>query len=144
MAANSCVTVLQLGSVDQARDSAVHQLPCDIEHDGAAQVHRFFAATVKQRKHEKTVSFRGRSLKGQDVTPPDGYSGLVLKEVHKPSSDQEVRTLRFPECSLILRSLHPHISCRTSAAEHQLQNISCRTSAAEHQLQNISWRTFHF
>lgn len=42
---------------------------------------------------EKTVSFRGRGLKGQEVTHPQDYTGLVLKEVQKPSSDQEVSIL---------------------------------------------------
>lgn len=41
-----------------------------------------------------TVSFRGRALKGQEVSCPHGYTGLVLKEDHKPTSDQEDRTVR--------------------------------------------------
>ncbi|XP_053487455.1 ribonuclease H2 subunit C isoform X2 [Ictalurus furcatus] len=90
MAVNSCVTVVQLGSGTQVYQSEVHLLPCDIDHDGAAQVAEFFTPTVKERKHEKTVSFRGRGLKGQEVTHPQGYTGLVLKEVQKPSSDQEL------------------------------------------------------
>ena len=39
---------------------------------------------------EKTVSFRGHGLKGQELSCPQGYTGLVLKEIDKPSSDQEV------------------------------------------------------
>lgn len=39
---------------------------------------------------EKSVSFRGRGLKGQEVSCPQGYTGLVLKEINKPGSDQEV------------------------------------------------------
>ena len=39
---------------------------------------------------EKTVSFRGRGLKGQELSCPQGYTGLVLKEINKPGSDQEV------------------------------------------------------
>lgn len=39
---------------------------------------------------EKTVSFRGRGLKGQEISCPQGYTGLVLKEVNKTGSDQEV------------------------------------------------------
>lgn len=41
---------------------------------------------------EKTVSFRGRGLKGQELSCPQGYTGLVLKEFNKPGSDQEVNT----------------------------------------------------
>lgn len=121
MAVNSCVTVVQLGS--EAPQSHIHLLPCDIEHDGPAQVAQFFTPTVKERKHglssmrillhseecstfldkaracvlsvEKAVSFRGRGLKGQEVSPPQGYTGLVLKEVQRPSSDQEVSILNY-------------------------------------------------
>lgn len=39
---------------------------------------------------EKAVSFRGRGLKGQELSCPQGYTGLVLKEINKPGSDQEV------------------------------------------------------
>lgn len=39
---------------------------------------------------EKTVSFRGRGLKGQEISCPQGYTGVVLKETNKPGSDQEV------------------------------------------------------
>lgn len=39
---------------------------------------------------EKTVSFRGRGLKGQEISCPQGYTGIVLKEANKPGSDQEV------------------------------------------------------
>lgn len=36
------------------------------------------------------MSFRGRGLKGQELSCPQGYTGLVLKEINKPGSDQEV------------------------------------------------------
>lgn len=39
---------------------------------------------------EKTVSFRGRGLKGQEISCPQGYTGIVLKEANKPGSDQDV------------------------------------------------------
>lgn len=39
---------------------------------------------------EKTVSFRGRGLRGQELCCPQGYTGMVLKEINKPGSDQEV------------------------------------------------------
>ncbi|AWP11964.1 putative ribonuclease H2 subunit C isoform 5 [Scophthalmus maximus] len=45
-------------------------------------------------QEEKTVSFRGRGLKGQELSCPQGYTGLVLKEINKPGSDQEDRTLK--------------------------------------------------
>ncbi|KAG7464530.1 hypothetical protein MATL_G00166570 [Megalops atlanticus] len=94
MSANGSVTSLQLGSVAGAEKPDVHLLPCEIEHDGPAEVTRYFTAALKDRKHEKSVSFRGRGLKGQEVSCPHGYTGLVLRENHKPTSDQEDRTVR--------------------------------------------------
>ncbi|XP_042626478.1 ribonuclease H2 subunit C-like [Cyprinus carpio] len=44
-------------------------------------------------KTKTTVSFRGRGLKGQELHCPNGYTGLVLKEVQKPASDQEDRVV---------------------------------------------------
>lgn len=41
---------------------------------------------------DKSVSFRGRGLKGQEISCPQGYTGMVLKEINKPGSDQEVNT----------------------------------------------------
>ncbi|XP_076015644.1 ribonuclease H2 subunit C [Genypterus blacodes] len=94
MSSNSNVTRLQLSSVTQAQLEPVHLLPCEIEHSGSAQVSQYFNATIKDRKHEKTVSFRGRGLKGQELSCPQGYGGLVLKEFNKPTSDQEDRTVK--------------------------------------------------
>ncbi|KAG5853122.1 hypothetical protein ANANG_G00069740 [Anguilla anguilla] len=94
MSSNGSVTTLQLGLVAQADKPPVHLLPCEIEHDGPAEVSRYFTSAVKNQKHEMTVSFRGRGLKGQEVSCPHGYTGLVLKEDHKPTSDQEDRTVR--------------------------------------------------
>uniref|UniRef100_A0A8C7H6S4 Ribonuclease H2, subunit C n=1 Tax=Oncorhynchus kisutch TaxID=8019 RepID=A0A8C7H6S4_ONCKI len=94
MSSNCHVTTLQLDSVSQAECPSVHLLPCEIEHDGPAEVSQFFTATIKDQKHEKTVSFRGRGLKGQEVSCPQGYTGLVLREVNKSGSDQEDRTVK--------------------------------------------------
>ncbi|XP_077143546.1 ribonuclease H2 subunit C isoform X1 [Ranitomeya variabilis] len=41
----------------------------------------------------KEVSFRGRMLRGQEVSVPAGYMGIVLKEDHKPCSEEEDRCL---------------------------------------------------
>ncbi|KAI1898650.1 hypothetical protein AGOR_G00074560 [Albula goreensis] len=94
MSSNGSVTTIQLGSVDQADRPQVHLLPCEIEQDGPAEVSCYFTCAVKDRKHEMSVSFRGRGLKGQEVSCPHGYTGLVLKEDHKPTTDQEDRTVR--------------------------------------------------
>ncbi|KAF3838532.1 hypothetical protein F7725_010300 [Dissostichus mawsoni] len=79
MSCNSSVTRVNVSSVGQAQRVPVHLLPCEIEHNGPAQ---------------KMVSFRGRGLKGQELSCPQGYTGLVLKETNKPGSDQEDRTVK--------------------------------------------------
>uniref|UniRef100_A0A4W5QDA9 Uncharacterized protein n=1 Tax=Hucho hucho TaxID=62062 RepID=A0A4W5QDA9_9TELE len=70
ISSNCSVTTLQLDSVRQAECHPVHLLPCR-----AACI---FSSTFPK---EKTVSFRGRGLKGQE---------FELTEVNKPGSDQEV------------------------------------------------------
>uniref|UniRef100_A0A3B3ZN68 Uncharacterized protein n=1 Tax=Periophthalmus magnuspinnatus TaxID=409849 RepID=A0A3B3ZN68_9GOBI len=85
---------LQLPSAGQAPRAPVHLMPCEIEHNGPARITEYFSATVKDCKHEQTVSFRGRGLKGQEVNCPQGYTGLILKEVNRPGSEEEDRTVR--------------------------------------------------
>ncbi|XP_069550562.1 ribonuclease H2 subunit C [Brachyistius frenatus] len=94
MSCNTSVTRLRVSAGDQARQAPVHLMPCEVEHNGPAQVSQYFTATTKDRKQEKVVSFRGRGLKGQELSCPQGYTGLVLKEINKPGSDQEDRTVR--------------------------------------------------
>ncbi|XP_013861403.1 ribonuclease H2 subunit C [Austrofundulus limnaeus] len=95
MSCNTSVTHLDASSLKRAEQVPVHLLPCEIEHNGVAQVSQYFTATTKDHKQEKTVSFRGRGLKGQEISCPQGYTGLVLKEVNKHGSDQEDRTVRI-------------------------------------------------
>ncbi|XP_062332120.1 ribonuclease H2 subunit C [Osmerus eperlanus] len=94
MSSNLSVTTVQLGSVHRAERAPVHLLPCEVEHNGPAEVSQYFNSAIKDRKHEKTVSFRGRGLKGQEVSCPQGYTGVVLRETNKPGSDQEDRTVK--------------------------------------------------
>uniref|UniRef100_A0A3P9LBJ8 Ribonuclease H2, subunit C n=1 Tax=Oryzias latipes TaxID=8090 RepID=A0A3P9LBJ8_ORYLA len=94
MSCHSSVTHLHVSPVGQAERVPVHLLPCEIEHNGPAQVSQYFSATMKDHKGVKAVSFRGRGLKGQEICCPAGYTGLVLKDTNKPGSDQEDRTVR--------------------------------------------------
>ncbi|KAK2904254.1 ribonuclease H2 subunit C isoform X1 [Channa argus] len=91
MSCNASVVHVHVSSVSQAKQAPVHLMPCEIEYNGPAQVSQYFTATTKDRKHEKTVSFRGRGLKGQELRCPHGFTGLVLKD--KSGSDQEDRTV---------------------------------------------------
>ncbi|XP_077434264.1 ribonuclease H2 subunit C isoform X2 [Vanacampus margaritifer] len=90
MSCYSSVTRVDASSVGQAPREPLHLIPCEIEHNGPAQISQYFNTAIKDRKDEKTVSFRGRGLKGQELTCPQGYTGLVLKEINKPGSDQEL------------------------------------------------------
>ncbi|XP_068449093.1 ribonuclease H2 subunit C isoform X1 [Clinocottus analis] len=94
MSCNTSVIRVQVSSVGDAQRVPVHLMPCEIEDNGPAEVSKYLTATTKDCKLEKTVSFRGRGLKGRELSCPQGYTGLVLKEVDKASSDQEDRTLR--------------------------------------------------
>ncbi|XP_061690813.1 ribonuclease H2 subunit C [Syngnathoides biaculeatus] len=94
MSCYSSVTRVDATSMSQAPREQLHLIPCEIEHNGPAQISQYFIATIKDQKHEKTASFRGRGLKGQDLTCPQGYTGLVLKDINKPGLDQEDRTLK--------------------------------------------------
>ncbi|CAL8264245.1 unnamed protein product [Lota lota] len=94
MACNSSVTHVQLSTMGKAERTTVHLMPCEIEHNGSAQVSQYFTSTIKDRKQEKTVSFRGRGLRGAELSCPQGYTGLVLKEVNPNGSDQEDRTVK--------------------------------------------------
>nr|XP_057920707.1 ribonuclease H2 subunit C [Doryrhamphus excisus]XP_057920708.1 ribonuclease H2 subunit C [Doryrhamphus excisus] len=94
MSSSGNVTRLDASSLGQAPREPLHFIPCEIEHNGPAEISRYFTAAIKDRKQEKTVSFRGRGLKGQDLSCPHGYTGLVLKDVNKTGSDQEDRTLK--------------------------------------------------
>ncbi|XP_014863066.1 PREDICTED: ribonuclease H2 subunit C isoform X1 [Poecilia mexicana] len=106
MSCNASVTCLHLSSLKGAEKAPVHLMPCEIEHTGHAQVSQYFTATTKENKKgtktdcrpvfatDKTVSFRGRGLKGQEISCPQGHTGLVLKEVDGHGSDQEDRTVK--------------------------------------------------
>ena len=51
MSGNSRVTHVQLSTAGRAERTAVHLMPCEIEHDGPAQVSQYLTATIKDRKH---------------------------------------------------------------------------------------------
>lgn len=50
MSSNTSVIRVQVSSVDQAQRAPVHLMPCDIEHNGPAQVSQYLTATTKDRK----------------------------------------------------------------------------------------------
>ncbi|CAH2324985.1 ribonuclease H2 subunit C [Pelobates cultripes] len=90
--AASCIRV-DLSSLPKAGPETVHLLPCEIQSEGAARVSEYFSPAVRDGEAGKEVSFRGRVLRGQEVAVPAGFVGVVLKENHKPCSDEEDRCL---------------------------------------------------
>ncbi|KAG8430012.1 hypothetical protein GDO86_018639 [Hymenochirus boettgeri] len=87
---SSCVRV-DLSSLSTAVSEPMHLLPCEIERRGATNVKQYFTPAIKERKEGKEVSFRGRALMGQEVSVPNGYMGIVLREDHKPATEEEDR-----------------------------------------------------
>lgn len=84
---------VDLSSLPRAAQEPMHLLPCEIQREGAARVSEYFNRAVRKGDGGKEVSFRGRALRGQDVAVPAGFIGLVLKETHKPCTDEEDRCL---------------------------------------------------
>ncbi|XP_068922462.1 ribonuclease H2 subunit C isoform X2 [Petaurus breviceps papuanus] len=80
---------LQPSSVRAAAPTPLHLLPCEIQHDGPAAVSRFFSPAIRPGPSGPVVSFRGRSLRGEEVMLPSGYVGLVLREEDKGKGPED-------------------------------------------------------
>ncbi|CAG5123702.1 unnamed protein product [Candidula unifasciata] len=83
-------------SVQKAVTDSCHFVPCEIDFNGEAKVEDFFCKTITPSAtdgDDMTAFFRGRPLNGSEITLPDGYTGLVLREPHKRSTEDEDRTL---------------------------------------------------
>ncbi|XP_059162022.1 ribonuclease H2 subunit C-like [Physella acuta] len=72
-------------------------IPCRIHFDGKAKVSDFFQKTIcdesSNGNKELAATFRGRPLNGVEVNLPSGFTGLVLKEHHKRTTEDEERKL---------------------------------------------------
>lgn len=77
---------------------SVQLIPCRIDHNGPAKVKDFFTTSVRtetvDEKEELHASFRGRPLHGKKIDLPQGYKGVILKETHKPFSEEEDRSFK--------------------------------------------------
>ncbi|BFZ12251.1 hypothetical protein BsWGS_15290 [Bradybaena similaris] len=87
-------------STQKAVTDSCHFVPCEIDFNGEAKVAEFFSKTIAPTNNaadgggdDLTAFFRGRPLNGTEVTLPNGYTGVVLKEPHKRSTEDEDRTL---------------------------------------------------
>nr|KAI8746984.1 ribonuclease H2 subunit C-like [Biomphalaria glabrata] len=78
-----------------------HFIPCDINFDGEANVSDFFNTTIsrsteaEQQTETETLTavFRGRPLKGIEISIPSGYTGIVVKDPVTRTTDDEDRCI---------------------------------------------------
>ncbi|XP_054997707.1 ribonuclease H2 subunit C isoform X2 [Sorex araneus] len=67
---------------DTLRDAApatLHLLPCEVPANRPAPVGRFFTPAIRRAPDGLRVSFRGRSLRGEEVAVPPGLVGYVME-----------------------------------------------------------------
>ncbi|KAK1337984.1 hypothetical protein QTO34_001088 [Cnephaeus nilssonii] len=56
----------------------LHLLPCEVRVNRPAPVGRFFTPAIRQGPDGLEVSFRGRSLRGEEVEVPPGLLGYMM------------------------------------------------------------------
>lgn len=62
----------------QCADTQAHMLPCEIQATGSALVSAYFKVETGAKGPEAT--FRGRQLRGVQLSPPPGYTGHMLAD----------------------------------------------------------------
>uniref|UniRef100_H0VPB6 Ribonuclease H2 subunit C n=2 Tax=Cavia porcellus TaxID=10141 RepID=H0VPB6_CAVPO len=65
-------------TLHDAAPAVLHLLPCDVLANRPAPVERFFTPAISQGTDGLQVSFRGRSLRGEEVSVPPGLAGYVM------------------------------------------------------------------
>ncbi|KAK3803799.1 hypothetical protein RRG08_026034 [Elysia crispata] len=70
-----------------------HLMPCKVHLDDEANTSIFFHPSIKQEGQLKTAAFRGRPLNGKVLDIPSGYTGVMLTERGKRSTEEEDRLL---------------------------------------------------
>ena len=58
MSCNSSVTHVQLSKSGKTERTTVHLMPCEIEHNGPAQVSQYLTAAIKDRKQGGVLYFK--------------------------------------------------------------------------------------
>ncbi|KAJ3189759.1 Ribonuclease H2 subunit C [Gaertneriomyces sp. JEL0708] len=92
-------------AVPTVKADRLHLLPCNIHHDGTANIHAYFTVTKDevptdeqgQKGSEETFQscFRGRGLRGVKVPVPKGYTGSIYTETKPPRDVKADRFLRL-------------------------------------------------
>jgi len=85
---------------ESVKGSHIQFIPCNIEHDGEADIEKFFTTYVQETTLEdgKTKgvkgTLRGYPLDGTVMSVTDGYTGVVLKETRPSMNEDDERTIR--------------------------------------------------
>ncbi|XP_045711268.1 ribonuclease H2 subunit C [Phyllostomus hastatus] len=69
---------LRPDTLRSATPATLHLLPCDVPVNRSAPVGSFFTPAIRQGPEGLEVSFRGRSLRGEEVEVPPGLAGYVM------------------------------------------------------------------
>ncbi|XP_058518762.1 ribonuclease H2 subunit C [Ochotona princeps] len=69
---------LRPGSLRDAAPGTLHLLPCEVLATRPAPVERFFTPAIRRGPDGLSASFRGRSLRGEEVAVPSGFVGFVV------------------------------------------------------------------
>ncbi|KAJ3662316.1 hypothetical protein Zmor_006671 [Zophobas morio] len=78
--------------LNSSDDAKVQSIPFKISADCDAKVSKYFESSIKFEDDKSLkASFRGYPLRGQSMSLPTGYVGVVLHESIVPTSDTEDR-----------------------------------------------------
>ncbi|XP_074656778.1 uncharacterized protein LOC141909978 isoform X2 [Tubulanus polymorphus] len=81
-------------------ETKLQSIPCNIEMNGPANVGNYFDDVIKelnssssshQNESEVIGVFRGHPLRGQEISVPSEYKGLVITEPRPTLTDEEDR-----------------------------------------------------
>ncbi|XP_055988025.1 ribonuclease H2 subunit C isoform X2 [Sorex fumeus] len=70
---------LRPDTLREAAPATLHLLPCEVPVNRPAPVGRFFTPAIRRGPDGLRVSFRGRSLRGEEVAVPPGLVGYVME-----------------------------------------------------------------
>lgn len=95
-----------MSSAGQTERAAVHLMPCEIEHNGPAQVSQYFTAAVKDRKHgTATVLDTDQSFsfeRGSTESVVSGSVAVALLYFKSLVPLYQSASLIFTFCSLVV------------------------------------------
>ncbi|XP_028408145.1 ribonuclease H2 subunit C-like [Dendronephthya gigantea] len=98
---NQRIKLSSSSMINASKVTNIHLLPCEIQHNGEANVDKYFQCTVKDQdadqspdQRRKEATFRGRILRGESLNVAEGYCGYILTEDRKPITEEEDRNFK--------------------------------------------------